>query len=106
MVVDVDAMGEGFLVVMDTVVDDFTAKVDGEVVEILDADHAGGMVQISEGLHTVELDYTPRGLRTGALVSAVAALTLLLGGVGWWRTRQTTLDEKESLQVPRPASAS
>lgn len=67
----------GYVVVSDTVLLDFVATVDGEEVEIVPADHAGGAVLVPAGEHTVELRYSPVEQRVGALVSAGAALVLV-----------------------------
>lgn len=85
--VRVDADGSGFVVVADSIQRDWTAKLDGSEVEIIEADHALGAVAVPAGLHVVEFSHAPRGLTTGAIVSGVAVvLSLALLGTAMLRT--------------------
>ena len=72
----VDAEGAGYLVVADALQDDWSATVDGQPVNLRDADHALVAVRVPAGKHTIELAATPRGWRTGIIVSLVAVCVL------------------------------
>lgn len=75
----VEASAPGWVVVEDAVRSDgWTATVDGEPAEILDAEHAGGAVYVEAGAHLVVLSYTAPGLRWGVLVTLTTAV--LVGG--------------------------
>ncbi|HSV39671.1 MAG TPA: YfhO family protein [Nocardioidaceae bacterium] len=77
----VTASGDGYLVVGDSIVrDGWRATVDGQVVDLVYANHAFAGVPVPAGEHQVSLTYTAPGLRTGALVSlgALAVCGLLL----------------------------
>ena len=67
----------GFLVVADSIQLDFAASVDGESVEIHEADHAAGAVAVPAGEHVVEITYSSVEQRLGAWVSAAAVAGLL-----------------------------
>jgi len=78
----VDAQGAGYLVVADALQDDWIATVDGEPVELRDADHALVAVPVPAGRHTVRLEYTPPGTWAGAGISAVSVVVVAaLAGV-------------------------
>lgn len=73
--VEVDADGDGYLVVGDSIVrEGWEATVDGEPVDLLAGNHAFAAVPVTDGRHTVELRYRAPGLRAGLMVSAGAAL--------------------------------
>lgn len=90
----VDAAGAGYLVVADAIArPGWVATVDGRRARLVAGNHAFGAVPVPAGAHTVELRYHAPGLRTGAVVSAVAGLVtvgLLLVGVVRRRPRTTT----------------
>ncbi|MEP6527339.1 MAG: hypothetical protein ABJA86_09255 [Nocardioidaceae bacterium] len=81
----------GFVVVSDNIQNDFVATVDGHQARITDADYAVGAVYVDAGSHDVELNYDPRGRRTGVIVSTVSAVILVFvgvfGGKRWRRLR-------------------
>jgi hypothetical protein len=88
VVVEVDSSGPGFLVVADAIGDGWTATVDGEPAQLIEADHAAAAVSLSGGTQTVELQYVPRGLRAGLAISAASALiVMVLFGWALWRRR-------------------
>ncbi|MCL3837900.1 YfhO family protein [Aeromicrobium duanguangcaii] len=73
--VEVDATGDGYLVVADSIArEGWVATVDGEQVDLLPANHAFAAVPVPEGRHTVELEYRAPGLRQGLAISGGAAL--------------------------------
>ena len=76
MAVDVEAEGDGYLVIADALQEDWAVTVDGEAAELVPADHAGVAVAVPEGTHRVELRLAPRGRTAGALLGVVAAAGL------------------------------
>jgi hypothetical protein len=78
--VDIEADGDGYLVVADAMQHGWRAEIDGRSVDVASADHAGVAVPVPEGAHTVTLRYRPPGQRAGAAVSAVS----VLGVTGAW----------------------
>lgn len=74
--VEVDAEGDGYLVVADAMQSDWVATVDGVAVDLVDAEHAGVAIEVPEGRHVVELRYRPRGQRLGVVISLLTALAL------------------------------
>ncbi len=68
----------------------WTARVNGEPVEILRANHAFRLVQVPQGESEVVFAYRPRGLWPGAAVSLATAIALV---VGWWSTRRSARDQ-------------
>jgi hypothetical protein len=75
--IDVEAEGDGYLVVADAMQNDWVATVDGEPAALVAADHAGVAVAVPEGTHRVELRYRPRGQRAGLALSGLTALGLV-----------------------------
>ena len=78
--IDVDAEGDGYVVIADGIQNDWVATLDGKPVELVDADHAGVAVEVPAGRHRIEVDYQPRGQKAGAVLSGVTALGLLVVG--------------------------
>ncbi|WP_286930968.1 MULTISPECIES: YfhO family protein [Aeromicrobium] len=73
--VEVDADGDGYLVVGDSILrEGWEATVDGEPVDLVAANHAFAAVPVPDGRHTVELAYRAPGLAPGLAISAGAAL--------------------------------
>lgn len=87
---EVDAEGDGFVVVADSLQTDWVAEVDGREVDLLEADHAGVAVAVGQGTHDVVLRNKPRGHPLGALLSGFTALVLLAVVIGErvWRRRR------------------
>jgi hypothetical protein len=75
--VDVDADGDGYLVVADALDGSFRAAVDGEPAELRLADHAYVAVAVPGGRHVVTLTYARPGGASGPIGSGVAALVVL-----------------------------
>ena len=71
--------------------------VDGEEVEYYDIGKAFIAVDMTPGVHTVEMIYIPVGLKLGIIVSAAAWLILLLGTILY--TKRDSVEEKEKSQV-------
>ena len=84
--VEVDAAGEGYLVVADAIQHGWEASVDGTPAPIRRADHALAAVLVPAGEHEVELRYTPPGWYPGLIVSGASLAILLVGG--FWRFRR------------------
>lgn len=78
----VDATGAGYLVMADYMAPgDWTVTVDGRAARLVTADQALSAVAVPSGAHTVAVRYTPRGQRSGLVLSGLAALALLGTGV-------------------------
>ncbi len=84
--VEVSHSGEGLLVVSEVYSENWTATVDGEEVDVLQADHALLGIPIESGEHTVDLRYEPGSLTIGLWISGLTALGALgaLGYAGWF----------------------
>ena len=80
----------GFVFLADQYASGWTARVNGEPVEILRANHAFRLVQVPQGESEVVFAYRPRGLWPGAAVSLATAIALV---VGWWSTRRSARDQ-------------
>ncbi len=80
--VDVEAGGDGYLVLGDAVQTGWTVTIDGQPAELVDADHAFGAVLVPEGSHRVSFQYVNNAQRVGALVTigclAIVVLILVL----------------------------
>lgn len=89
--VEVDADGDGYLVVGDSILrEGWEATVDGEPVDLVAANHAFAAVPVTDGRHMVELEYRAPGLPQGLAISAGAALLtvgLFVLPLVWRRTR-------------------
>ena len=87
VVTDVDASGDGYLVVADALQQPgWSARLDGHPVDLVDADHAMVAVHVPQGKHQVVLSYRPPGQRTGAGISVVAVGVVL--SLVWWDLRR------------------
>jgi uncharacterized membrane protein YfhO len=78
VILNVDAPGDGWLVLADTDYPGWVATVDGEEVPIYRANLAFRAVQVNAGQHEVRFDYQPGWLLPGALVSLLALVVALL----------------------------
>lgn len=95
----VDADGDGYLVIADTLADGWTAELDGEPVQLLSADHAFKAVAVPEGTHDVRLRYRPRSLLYGTWISTATA-SLLLGVAGWGAVGRLSIRSKARGRPP------
>ncbi len=59
----------------------WTVTVDGAAAELQKFSGAFLSVPVTAGTHTVQLTYLPRGLKLGALISAICVLVLVLAAV-------------------------
>ncbi|MDK3256142.1 YfhO family protein [Blastococcus capsensis] len=75
--VTVDAQGAGYLVLADSIQNDWSVTVDGREATIVAADHAFGAVHVAAGRHEVVFTYTPRGQSIGFGVSIASLVALL-----------------------------
>ena len=98
---EVDAAGDGFVVVADAMQTDWTATLDGETVDLEPADHATVAVAVPEGEHEIVLRHTARGQKAGILISLLA-LVLLAGVFAWDRFRRTRTPPDTAPAEPAP----
>ena len=56
----------------------WTVRVDGSIIEPEIIGEAFIGVRVSEGEHTVEMSYSPKGMRTGAICSLMSSMLLLV----------------------------
>jgi hypothetical protein len=75
--VDVDAQGDGYLVVADALQDRWTATVDGAPAELRDADVGVVAIAVPDGDHVVRLEYDRPAGATGYLISAMSGAAVL-----------------------------
>ncbi|MGQ9598712.1 MAG: YfhO family protein [Anaerolineae bacterium] len=86
VIIQVNVAQAGYLVLTDTWYPGWRATVDGEIAEILSADHAFRAVSLEAGEHTVVFEYAPLSFRVGAWVSLGAGVlwgAALTGGMLW-----------------------
>lgn len=100
----VDATGAGLLVVADSRRPGWSARLDGEPVALVEADHAMSAVAVPAGTHVVELVYETPGLRAGAAVTALALTAVVALVVPAWNDgRRRRQDVRVTDQVePEP----
>ena len=102
----VDAEGDGHLVLADARQNAWVATVDGEEVDLVDADHAGVAVAVPAGTHEVAVHYRPPGQRSGMLVALVTAAGLAGAVVVTFvRRRRPHLGGGSRVPVPFPRPA-
>jgi hypothetical protein len=70
----------GYLVLTDTWFPGWTARVDGQDVQVERADYAFRAVRLEPGRHEVEFRYRPGSVRLGLTLSGLAALTTVALG--------------------------
>lgn len=86
-VIEVSAASDAVLVMSDTLMPGWTARVDGRSVPLVHADHVMRALPVQKGEHLVEMTYLPRGFVVGAVVSSVT-IFLLIAGVFFQRKKQ------------------
>jgi hypothetical protein len=75
-VINVTTEGAGLLVVTDTWMPGWTARVDGELTPIYRGNLAQRVIPLwQRGRHTIEMDYVPPGFVLGCIVTALSLLT-------------------------------
>jgi len=72
--IEVSQTGEGLLVVSEVYSENWKATVDGEEVEVLQADHALLGIPVGPGEHAVVVRYAPDSLALGLRISGIAAV--------------------------------
>jgi 4-amino-4-deoxy-L-arabinose transferase-like glycosyltransferase len=88
--IEVDASGDGVLVLADAWFPGWEAEVDGAAQEVLLVDHALRGVALGPGRHTVRMRFRPASVRDGAALSALALLGLIALALG--RPRRVSED--------------
>jgi hypothetical protein len=85
LTIEVTHAGEGLLVVSEVYSEGWRATVDGEEVDILQADHALLGIPLGLGEHTVELRYEPASLTLGLWISGFGGIgaVAILAYAGW-----------------------
>jgi hypothetical protein len=78
ILLDVDAEGNGILVLSEVYYPGWAAYVDGIPTEIHRADHALRAVEVEEGHHRVELVYDPPSVKLGTAVSLASLVAILV----------------------------
>ncbi len=87
MVVDVEACGDGVLVVSDSWFPGWQARVDSAPAPLYRADYLARAVPVSAGQHRVELVYRPRSFVAGAAITSVALF--VMGGLAFAGRRRS-----------------
>jgi hypothetical protein len=77
----VTASADGLVVFSEIHDEGWQATVDGEVVDIVQANHALVGVPVAAGTHTIELRYEPPGLRLGLWLSTLTGLAVLAAAI-------------------------
>jgi hypothetical protein len=72
--IEVSQSGAGLLVVSEVYSENWQATVDGEEVEVLQADHALLGIPVGPGEHTVVVSYAPDSLMLGLWISGIAGI--------------------------------
>jgi hypothetical protein len=78
MVLGVTAAGSGYLVLADAIQTGWRVTVDGLAAPLLAADHAFAAVALGPGTHTVRFFYPGPLTGTGAWISGLTAIGLLV----------------------------
>ena len=67
----------GLFFISDTYFPGWYARVDGKVTKIIRTDYAFQGLWLSQGTHTIELNYDPASFKYGALLSIIGILSLI-----------------------------
>ncbi|HEV8112281.1 MAG TPA: YfhO family protein [Planctomycetota bacterium] len=84
IVMSIDARETGYLRVMESWDEGWSAKIDGQATDLLVADTFAMAVRVHPGPHEVRLAYATPGARTGLALTAASAVLLALFA---WRLR-------------------
>jgi membrane protein YfhO len=84
ILIEADAVKSSVLVLSEIYYPGWEAEVDGKSAELLRVNYDLRGVALSAGKHMIELEYRPRSLRIGMVVSIITAICLL-SGVLWER---------------------
>lgn len=96
VVVEVRTQEPGLLVVADTWTPGWSARVDGRPAEVLRGNRAQRVVALpTPGLHRIEMEYTPPGLRSALALTACTA-------VGWALLTAAALRPPRRSSTPAP----
>jgi hypothetical protein len=80
-VVQVTTTAPGLLVIADTWMPGWTARVDGAPAPCYRGNHAQRVIPLpAPGAHTITLDYRPPGLALGCAITSVAAIAWVVAG--------------------------
>ena len=101
--IETELRAPGLLVVNDTMLDGWTAAVDGVPAPIVEVNGLVRGVWLGAGEHRVAMRYVPPGLAVGAAIS-VAAL-LVVGLVGWLARRRLLRGVRVPVAEPALARA-
>lgn len=98
--ITVEADGPGWFVVADKMQLVWKARVDGEPVPLLDADHAFVAMHLEPGVHQIELIHQPSLETPGRLVTIVGLVGLALfvwGAALWGRLRGVSPQRRDPI---------
>ena len=85
--VEVDAIGEGLLVVSEIFYPGWRVSVDGQPAHLIRANATLRGVPVPEGHHTVHMWYAPVTTRLGLVISGLAMVMIIAVG-GWYAIRK------------------
>jgi hypothetical protein len=88
----VRADSEGYLLLGDTYYPGWEVTVDGQPARLLRANLMFRAVHLPPGEHTVLFRYAPNSLRIGAIISLIAALLMVVGGLSLKRRPKESVD--------------
>ncbi len=90
IVIEVNAAGAAYLLLLDTYYPGWIAEVDGDPVPVLRANRAFRAIKIEAGQHVVRWHYRPVSLRIGGLISVLSLLGVV-GAVVWGLLRNRSV---------------
>ena len=88
VIIEIAMTRPGYLVLTDTYYPGWQATVDGNPVEILEANHTFRAVQLDRGEHTIVFAYEPSSFRLGAWITLAALIVLAAIPIIRWRYRR------------------
>jgi hypothetical protein len=100
---EVNTEAPGLLVVTDSWLPGWTARVDGVLTPVYRGNHAQRVIPIFRpGRHSVALDYLPPGFALGCTITALSTLGwLLVCGSTGWRARELRMGASEQAVTGR-----